>query len=166
MGLYGAVAGYQGDHQSAREYFEIAVSIDPENNFASGGLEGCYLLTGDTLKWYESWKKYLWWTDDEYLVSLDSIFEEQGYLGVMEERIRVNEEIYKDGGYKSFMGQAGRYLAVGNFDRAMEYVEKEYEKHSGTLPYISLWAIYNPELKYNHRYLALLKKMNLPLPED
>lgn len=52
------------------------------------------------------------------------------------------------------MGPAGGYLAVGNFDRAMEYVEKEYEKHGGALPYISLWAIHNPELKYNHRYLT------------
>jgi hypothetical protein len=64
------------------------------------------------------------------------------------------------------MGQAGGYLAVENFDRAMEYIEEEYEKHGRALPYISLWAIHNPELKYNHRYLALLKKMNMPLPEE
>lgn len=78
-------------------------------------------------------EKYLWWTDDEYLASLDNIFKEHGYLGVQEERIRVNEEIYKDGGYISFMAQAGRYLAVGNLDRAMDYVEKVYEKHGGGL---------------------------------
>ncbi len=118
------------------------------------------------LKWYERWKRGLLWTDDEYLASLDSIFQEYGYLAVIEERIRVKEDVYNSGGRISFQGQAKRYLTVGKYDKAMDYLEKSYERHDGGLAYASLLVFFHPELKYNPRYIALLKKMNLPLPNN
>ena len=166
LALYGVVMHYAGDYQSALIHLEKAVSIDPDNNFAARHLAVAHLATGDTLKWYERWKRGLLWTDDEYLASLDSIFQEHGYLAVIEERIRVNEEVYSGGGRISFQGQAKRYLTVGKYDKAMDYLEKSYERHDGGLAYASLAVIDHPELKYNPRYIALLKKMNLPLPED
>jgi hypothetical protein len=50
-----------------------------------------------------------------------------------------------------------------NYDRAMDYFEKAYEQNFGMLAYVSLIAKEHPELKDNPRYIALLKKMNLPL---
>jgi len=60
---------------------------------------------------------------------------------------------------KSFLGQAGRYLSVGNYDKA-------YEERNVRLAYVSLFVIDFPELKDNPRYIEFLKKMNLPLPKD
>ena len=45
----------------------------------------------------------------------------------------------------------------------MDLLEKRYEIHHPSMPYISTrWD----QLKENPRYIALLKKMNLPLPEN
>ena len=166
LGLYGVVMHNAGDYQSALTHLEKAVSIDPDNDFVARHLAVAYLETGDTLKWYERWKRGLLWTDDEYLASLDSIFQEYGYLAVIEERIRVKEDVYNSGGRISFQGQAKRYLTVGKYDKAMDYLEKSYERHDGGLAYVSLLVFFHPELKYNPRYIALLKKMNLPLPNN
>ena len=67
---------------------------------------------------------------------------------------------------KSFLGQAGRYLSVGNYDKAMDYYDKAYEERNVRLAYVSLFVIDFPELKDNPRYIEFLKKMNLPLPKD
>jgi tetratricopeptide (TPR) repeat protein len=166
QGLYGVVIHYTGDNLSALAHFEKALSIDPDNNFVPGNLAGTYLETGDTLKWHEIMKGRWRWSNDEYLAYLDSIFQEDGYLGVIEDRIRINEEVYGRGGNISFIGQARRYLAVKNYDKAMDYFEKAYEEKHGLLAYISLYFLDYPELTNNPRYIALLKKMNLPLPED
>ena len=45
----------------------------------------------------------------------------------------------------------------------MDYYEKAYIERRGLLAYVSLDVIEYPELKDNPRYVALLKKMNLPL---
>jgi TolB-like protein len=166
LGLYGAVMNQTGDYQSAREQTEKALSIDPDNSFAVGRLAHSYLATGDTIKWYETVKRSYYWTDDEYLAYLDSVFQKHGYLGVIEDRIKVNEEVYRNGGTISFTGQASRYLIVKAYDKAMDYYEKAYEVKHGALAYISLDVNTYPELKDNPRYIALLKKMNLPLAVD
>jgi len=165
LGLYGVVMNFTGNHNAALTQTKKALALDPENNFAFNMLKESYLATGDTLKWYELWKTGLWWTTETYLDSLDKIFKEQGYLAVINDRIRLNEEWYASGKTISFSGQAGRYLIIGDYDRAIDYFEKDYEVNQGMLSYISLETQKFPELKNNKRYIALLKKMNLPLPE-
>jgi len=155
-----------GDYQSALVQAEKALSIDPKSNFSNGALANAYLAKGDTLKWHDIKKSRWRWSDDEYLIYIDSVFQEHGYIGVIEERIKVNEEVYSSGGSIHLLGMARRYLVVKDYDKAMDYYEKAYEERFGHLGYISLDVIKHPELKDNPRYIALLKKMNLPLPED
>jgi tetratricopeptide (TPR) repeat protein len=164
LGLYAVVMYYAGNYQAAVVQAEKAVSIDPDNNFAIEQLADAYLATGDTLKWHELMKQHWYWADDKYLAYLDTVFQEGGYAAVIEDRIRVNEEVYSKGGSISLTGQANRYLIIGNYDKAMDYYEKAYDKRFGLLSYVSLAVNDYPELKYNPRYLALLKKMNLPFP--
>jgi len=162
LGLYGVVMNYAGDPQAAMTQAEKALSIDPDNNFASGSLANAYLATGDTLKWHKTMKSRWYWTDDEYLASLDRIFQEGGYLAVIEDRIRVNEERYSQGGSISLKGQGDRYMIMKDYDKAMDYYEKAYKEKFWTLAYVSLAVIDHPEMKNNPRYVVLLKKMNLP----
>jgi len=163
LGLYGRVMFDAGDIHAALKQSEKALSIDPDNNFAFEVVAGAYLKTGDTLKWYEKYRKRVYWSNEQYLVHLDSLFNKDGYFAVIEERIKVNEEVYRKGGSISYTGQAGRYLIAGNYDKAMDYYEKAYEENFWMLAYVSLAVINHPELKDNPRYVALLRKMNLPL---
>jgi TolB-like protein len=54
------------------------------------------------------------------------------------------------------------YLRAGEQERALEWLEREYDDHSPNLPYISSGhSIFDP-LRRHPRFGALLRKMNLP----
>ncbi len=163
LGRYASIMYYAGRYQAALKQAEKAYSIDPESQFVSDILARVYLKSGDTLKWHQLMKRHWYWADEKYLAHLDTVFMKGGYFAVIEDRIRVNEDVYSKGGNISFTGQARRYLEVRNYDKAMDYFEKAYEKGSGPLGSVSLDVIQYPELAENQRYVALLKKMNLPL---
>ena len=94
----------------------------------------------------------------------ENTFREHGWQAVHEEAIRINEEIYAKDGKVDKQAQAGRYILAGDYERAMDYYEEIYENnnHDPNLPYISITSTYE-KLKNNQRYIALLKKMNLPV---
>jgi len=164
LGLYAIIMNTTGNYQAALTQAQKALSVDPDNRFAIEPLAEAYLATGDTLKWHEFMKNRWYWADDNYLVHLDSIFQKGGYLAVIEDRIRINEEVLSTGGSISYTGQAKKYLIMKNIDKAMDYLEEAYETQYGFLAYVSTYYIVYPQLKDNPRYIALLKKMNLPLP--
>jgi TolB-like protein/Tfp pilus assembly protein PilF len=56
---------------------------------------------------------------------------------------------------------ANRYVYAGDYDRAMELLEKAYEMHHPALPYISAFPIWDP-LRSDPRFQDLLRRMNLP----
>jgi tetratricopeptide (TPR) repeat protein len=162
LGLYARIISYAGDIQSALKQSEKALSIDPENNFALEAVTSTYLAMGDTMKWYEKYRRRIYWSNPKYLVHLDSLFNEKGYFAVIEDRIKVNEDVLSKGGSISFPGQAKRYLVMKDYDKAMDYYEKAYEK-LWTLAYVSLEVKEYQELRKNPRYISLLIKMKLPL---
>jgi TolB-like protein len=163
LGLYAKIMNTTGNYQAALTQAQKALSVDPDNKFAIEPLAEAYLATGDTLKWHEFMKNRWYWADDNYLVHLDSIFQKGGYLAVIEDRIRVNEEVLSKGGSIPYTGLAQKYLIMKNVDKAMDYLEEAYETQYGFLAYVSTYSIYYPQLKDNLRYIAILEKMNLPL---
>ena len=46
-------------------------------------------------------------------------------------------------------------------NEALDWLEKAYQENDGNMPYISADPIFN-ELRDDHRFGELLKKMNLP----
>ena len=53
------------------------------------------------------------------------------------------------------------YLFAGDKSRALDWLEKGYELHDSTMPYIAAWPSYD-SLRADPRFQALLRKMNLP----
>ena len=163
LGLYAAVMLHMGNYQSAIEHAEKALSINPNHRFAIIVLGGAYRKIGDYEKWFEYLKRLDRYNDYAH-ESIDSVFEEQGYSAAVE--ITINSDVAKASeGYVDFVLQGSRYLELNNYEKAMDCYEKAYEMHNSNLPYIAT-KYYGYPLKNNPRYLALMKKLNLPLPHD
>jgi tetratricopeptide (TPR) repeat protein len=159
LGMSARVLIYTGESQTALAQAEKALSIEPNQSFAYYALHESYIATGDTLKWYELIKR-TWKGMDEK--ELDSAFFEHGYIGLAKQRIKTLEEVYSKSGLIGFCTIAYWYTVVGNYEKAMDYYEKGYEAHAPCMIYIRSKETYD-KLKDNPRYIALLKKMNLPV---
>jgi len=150
----------EGNPQSRMLYLKKALTIDPNYRFAIVGLAAAYRDNGDYEKWFEGWRKTAPY-DDEVIAEVDKVFQEQGYLAVVEMIIKIEEEA--NGKQVNIAGLVNRYLELDQYDKAMDWLEKGYEINHPSMPYISTrWD----QLKDNPRYIELLKKMNLPLPKD
>jgi adenylate cyclase len=171
LGLYAVVMRNEGDNQSAILNFEKALSIDPNFGFAAHNLSDIQMQTayanGDYEKWFELWEKKtraLGHWNAEGRKAVLNVFHEKGLLSAFEEMFKMNEK-YGNGCYMSGAIKAERYLILGKYDKALECLEKDFEMRDMSMTYISTDVYIFNQLKDNPRYIALLRKMNLPLPE-
>jgi adenylate cyclase len=164
LGLYAVVMnGAANNHESAIKYAQRAQSLDPENQFSFGPLANAYRKSGRYEQWFEIWKAYIARLDGEILSSVEKIFREEGFRPAVEAAINYNDKIHENGGRIIYREQGWWCLWVGNYEKGMDYWEKAYEARDGLLAYASLYALEFPALKKNSRYIALMKKMNLPV---
>jgi tetratricopeptide (TPR) repeat protein len=164
LSLYAVVLRDAGNYQSAIQHIEKALSIDPNHWFALRHLADVSEDIGDYQRWFELWKKRPEWQSLD-LLTIEKVFHEQGYLAAIEEIIQQCEEAAKEM-HIPVPGQARRYLIVKKYDKAMDWLEMGYKNHHPGMSYISTNLSPTDQLKDNPRYIELLKKMNLPLPED
>jgi adenylate cyclase len=163
MGFYGNIMRAVRDYPAAKAQYQKALTIDPNSYMARIGMGFYYRASGEYEKWFEVWKANSYW-DEEVVLSIEKVFMEQGYLAAVEAMINFVEEVRMNGGNITEMMQATRYLWVKEFDKALDYFELAVEMHQPLASNISMYYTHFPELKDNPRYIALLKKMNLPLP--
>jgi len=155
LGLYAVVMLEAGNTQSAILHAKKALSIDPNHRFAVIHLNNAYRANGDYEKWFEGWRKTAR-HDDEVIATIYKVFQDKGYLAAVEMIIKLDEEATNEKQI-NILKHSRRYLEIKKYDKAMDWLEKEY---------ISTRLYYRDKLKENPRYTELLKKMNLPLPED
>jgi len=151
----------KGDPQAAIKFHKETLALDPNHRFTLLQLAVAYRDIGEYEKWYELWKRKSSF-DDGDIAEIDRVFQEEGYLAATEIIIKLEEEAASEK-QVNIGGHVTRYLELGQYDKAMDWLEKGYEIHHPSMPYITTrWD----QLKDNSRYIALLEKMNLPLPQD
>ena len=84
---------------------------------------------------------------------------------IMAARLEKPGGIVAPGGvYPTFV--AKHYLYAGDYDVAMDFIERSFEVHDPNLPHIAAPdPIFDP-LRSNPRFQDLLRRMNLPTTSD
>ena len=94
-----------------------------------------------------------------------SVFHAKGHLAAIEEMFRLNEKYAPGDCFLSAGIKMVRYLHLKEYEKTMDQIERAYEMRSVSIAYLATDPYYD-QLKSNTRYVDLLKKMNLPLPES
>jgi len=170
LSLYGMILSFEGEYESAILYFNKALSIDPNFFIATGNLSGAQwnlaYETGDYEKWFEKWdEKVKGGWKDEGRVAVMNTFYEKGHIAGIEEMFKMNEKYGDEGCLMDDEIKARRYIKLGDYDKAMDFVEKVFEMRNVNTAYYAN-NYYYAHLKDHPRYIALLRKMNLPFLED
>jgi serine/threonine-protein kinase len=100
------------------------------------------------------------YADADVNKAFDGLEAQDGYQGAM----RAAAEALATHFHRSYANPtdvAMLYLFAGDKSRALDWLEKGYELHDSTMPYIAAWPSYD-SLRADPRFQALLRKMNLP----
>ena len=94
---------------------------------------------------------------------LEILLQEQGPVAAVEGLLKANEEFGTSECKMTQSAQVSRYLLVKDYEKALDHIETMYDTSDPQSPYIGTNLSGYNYLKDSVRYIALLKKMNLPV---
>lgn len=156
-----------GNPNEGVKKIEKALELDPGHPFAFMQSEEAYYYNGSYLKAIEN----LWAMLTNYLHirPLEEIIEEyqdNGYSSALELLLSDVEKSLQEGAFLPPTFTGVLFLRSSNITKALDYFEQGYEIHDQNIPYLKAYGTLHPEINNDPRYIALLKKMNLPLVEN
>lgn len=165
LGLYGMVMNLADEYESAMQYFEKALAIDPNDVFSYSNLRNSRMnfayKNGDYDKWFELWGEKVkgnW--SEQCRQSVLNAYKERGHIAGIEEMFIMNEKFGNDSAFMSAGIKFERYMKLEAYDEAMNFVEQAYDMRDMDMAYLATNAYYD-YLKDHPRYIDLLRKMNL-----
>ena len=162
--LYSALLVSLDDCETALAHLEKVLAKDPEHILSYGNIEQAAYRCKDYNRAFEAVMNILPLEEDS-LKEIEAIFDEHGFVAAYEEIMHHMEALALNS-YVVPVEMAFRYVMANQYDKAMDWVEKGFELHDQNMPYIATGAYNLDPLHNNPRFIEILQKMNLPLPED
>jgi tetratricopeptide (TPR) repeat protein len=155
-----------GDYKKSVSLAEEALAINPMDISLNSMLEIAAYRCKDYDKVIRAVKYALPITiNEDDFKDIERIYSESGIVKAYEE-IMKHLEKYAENNYISFIEMAFRYIIANQHDKAMDWIEKGFELHDPIMTYITKSAQIFDSLFGNPRFIAICKKMNLPLPKN
>jgi TolB-like protein/Tfp pilus assembly protein PilF/predicted Ser/Thr protein kinase len=161
--FYGIVLRYHRRYDDAIAVFRTVLEIEPSFPF---GLLNLALTFGQKGMYEEQLaiNRRILAYDAELTAALEDGFEKASYKGAYRSVADLLAERYGNPGNNvPALNISNTYLDAGEYDLVMDWLEKAYEEHDPSLPYLGL-PEYDPLRSYP-RFQDLLRKMNLPVDE-
>ena len=161
----GAILLGAGDFKTALALAEEITAANPGDILGNSLLEVAAFRCKEYDKMMKTWRyilPMLFNFTEEDIKEIEMIFNDQGYLAAYEKILKHLEE-YSENNYISATSMATSYIMANQPDKAMDWLEKGFEQHDPGMPNITSIFYFEP-LFNNPRFIAICKKMNLPLP--
>jgi serine/threonine-protein kinase len=157
--MYGAVLAQNGNWEASLLHLEKALVIDPGHYLAYNLLDNVAYHCGEYDEVFEAFRNSLPF-EEEFYDSIQTIYQEKGFEIAYEEVLHRME--LQGGILPSYM--ASRYRVLDQYEKVLDWLERGYEIHDHNMPYI-LTRVTSYDSLYDHpRFIAIVEKMNLPLP--
>ncbi len=164
LALHAVVLGCVDQREEAIEHIEKAISIDPMSFFAHHVLEFASHDVGDVDAFLKS-VRFIFPFEEDIFLSIEKTSEEKG-LQTAYEVVVVHLEALQQSSFLVPVHMANRYVRIQQYNKAMDQVELGFEVHDQNMPYIVAGFNHLVPLYKDPRFLAIIEKLNLPLPED
>ena len=161
---YGAILLCAGDYKNALALGEEITASDP-GHLAGNSLIGAAAFQCKEYDKMIKTKRYflpMYDVKEEEIKEIERIFNEQGVVMAYEKIMKHLEE-YSENNHIGPLYMAMTYMYANQPDKAMDWLEKGFEQHDPKMIYIASIFDFDP-LFNNPRFIAICKKMNLPLP--
>jgi TolB-like protein len=154
-----------GDYKTSMSLMEEWLDTNPEDINVNQMLEIAAYKCKDYDKVIRAVKYVLPITiNKDDFKDIERIYIESGIVKAYEEILKHLEK-YAENNYIGFSEMAIRYIIANQPDKAMDWIENGFESHDPIMTYISTTGHFFDTLFGNPRFIAICKKMNLPLPK-
>ena len=153
----------EGNCASAISIVEDLLASDPDNNLANNVMEPAAFQCGDLERAFKA-HKIITPLEKEEMKRIEKIYDEQGFYAAFEE-IMIQLEMRAAKSYLVPADMAMRYYMINQDDKVMDWIEKGTEVHDVSTLYVGTGFCNFARLHNHPRFMALLEKMNLPLPK-
>jgi tetratricopeptide (TPR) repeat protein len=143
-----------------------ALAIQPRIPLGRNVIRGSLFAKGMRDEWLAHQREWIA-RDPELAEAFEQGLAEAGHEGAFRRLAGIlTARLEEAGGIVAPVGVyplfvAKHYLYAGDYDIAMDFIEKSFEVHDPNLPYIAPEPLFDP-LRSNPRFQDLLRRMNLP----
>lgn len=168
--MFSIVLTNAGDCEAGMVVLEKVLAIEPENFIANVALQVIAFRYGDYHKVLLGEKHILkvysrGELEEDDFKEIEKIYDKQGFRAAYKEELRL-WEVLANKGYVGPGDMAVIYMKGNKQAKALYLIEKGYEIRDPNMPYLATKSFAFDSLFNNPRYIALLEKMNLPLPDN
>jgi TolB-like protein len=158
--LYAVVLAGHGNWEATRKQFERALALDPNHFFTLQLMDIVELHLGNEAVVFGYIERYMPFPVT-FFDSVRVVYGSEGFIPAYE---KVLDEIVRTG-YGTPLDLSLRYNLIGEFDKALQWVETGYEVHDPNMPYIGTGLCSFDSLYQDPRFISIMEKLGLPMPE-
>jgi tetratricopeptide (TPR) repeat protein len=165
--IYSALLVMLRDCKRAMQQIEKLLKDDPGNFIANNALFHAAYPCKDYDKTFKTLRNLLphsYPLRDEVWNEIDEIYDLQGFVPAFKEITRYLE-IYSNNNTVAAFEMVYLNIFADKPEKAMDWLEKSYMEHDPNMPYIATPMYSLDSLFGNPRFIEIVEKMNLPLPE-
>jgi TolB-like protein len=163
---YSAVLLAVGDCKTSLSIAEEVVAADPGNYMFNIVIEMAAFHCKEYDKVIKAVRYILPFPiEEDAFKEIERIYDELGIVSAYKVIMKKLEEFAQNNPI-SPIDMANRYIVANQPDKAMDYIEKGFEIHDPVMTYIATKICNLDPLFKNPRFIAICKKMNLPLPKN
>ncbi len=163
LALHAAVLGGNDRWEEAFKHVEKAISIDPYSFFAHHILEFVSYEVGDVAAFIKS-ARFIFPFKEEFFLSIEKTIEEKGLQAAYEE-IVLQLETLQQSSFLVPVHMANRYARIHKKDKIMEQLELGLEVRDQNMPYIASGFNKFDTVYNDPRFITIMEKLKLPMPE-
>jgi class 3 adenylate cyclase/TolB-like protein len=160
---YGVTLLCEGDCASAVSVVEKLLASDPNNFLANNVMEPAAFQCGDLDRTFKA-HKIISPIAKENMIEIEKIYHNQGFNAAFTEIMKQLEDMAKKD-YVVPADMAMRYYMINQDGKVLDWIEKGAEIHDVSTLYVGTGFCNFTRLHNNPRFIELLIKMNLPLPQ-
>jgi serine/threonine-protein kinase len=160
--FYASMLAQLGRHDESIAQFRQVMATVPNMPMALNGIQNV-LYNAGRLDEGLTVERSNWAArgNSDVVAALDRGYAEAGYRGA-QRRIAEAFAARSRAANLAPLGVAGSYVRAGDVDHAMEWLERSYQAHDPSLPYLGIAPVWLP-LRGDPRFQDLLRRMKLPL---
>ncbi|MGW8316008.1 MAG: hypothetical protein ACWGNV_10435 [Bacteroidales bacterium] len=159
--LYAVVIADKHNWEAVKQQFEKALALDPDHFFTLQLLDIVDFHLGDEAGVIHDLERSQPFPDT-FFDSVETVYRSEGFLPAYNSVLR---ELALPGNHVPFDFYM-RYNLIQKYDSAMKWLEIGYEIHDPNMPYIGTGLASFDSLYHDPRFIALMDKMKLPMPEN